>query len=134
MLLLAGCSNLSKNSAEKKVYINNQLYSLKIADTPNSRQTGLMNRETLASDRGMLFVFDQKEYLQFWMKDTLIPLQLVLLDGCQVVDLLEMAKEPDPSNPQKTYKSNKMADKAIEVNTSTFDRSLIGQSIPELCN
>jgi uncharacterized membrane protein (UPF0127 family) len=87
----------------------------------------------MAKNEGMLFIFDQKDYPQFWMKDTPIPLQLLIIDGCRIVDLIEMEKEKDPSNPQKIYKSSQKADKAIELNTATFNRSIIGKEIKDLC-
>ena len=72
ILSLSGCLNLSKNATKKKVSIDNKTFDLEIADTPTKRETGLMNRKSLPSNEGTLFVFDQKDYLQFWMKNTLI--------------------------------------------------------------
>jgi hypothetical protein len=60
--------------------------TLEVADTPEARQRGLMYRSTLADGRGMLFVFDEDADHQFWMKNTLIPLDLVFIDrGGRVV-------------------------------------------------
>ena len=47
--------------------------------TSDQHRQGLMKRKELAYDRAMLFVFQEDDRLSFWMKDTLIPLDLVLL-------------------------------------------------------
>ncbi|OGR60541.1 MAG: hypothetical protein A2X36_09965 [Elusimicrobia bacterium GWA2_69_24] len=52
-----------------------------VADTPEARERGLMFRTAMAPDTGMLFVFDKEEGLQFWMKNTLIDLDMVWLDA-----------------------------------------------------
>lgn len=48
--------------------------------TPDARVRGLSNRASLAADSGMLFVFESARLPAFWMKDTLIPLDLVWID------------------------------------------------------
>lgn len=132
-ILLTGCSNLPKNDSKKKVSIENRKFELEIADTIEEHRKGLMDRNTLEPDKGMLFIFDQKDYQQFWMKNTLIPLQVIMIDDCQVVDLIEMPKEEDPANAKMIYKSSKPANKAIELNAKTFTQAIVGQEIKELC-
>lgn len=50
-----------------------------IADTPQSREKGLMFITDLPEDKGMLFVFDEEQLQQFWMKNTLIDLDMVFI-------------------------------------------------------
>ncbi len=74
---------------------------LELAVTPEEISNGLMFRPTLPSDRGMLFLFSVARVPAFWMKNTLVPLDLVFLNGAgTVVDLIPdvqpCAAEPCP--------------------------------------
>lgn len=54
-------------------------FSIEIADDPSERQAGLMFREQMEDDHGMLFVFDQTQPMGFWMKNTVLPLDLIFI-------------------------------------------------------
>lgn len=79
-----------------------------IADTPQKRATGLMYRDHLKKDHGMLFIFDQPQAWTFWMKNTKIALDLIWLDGKKRVIHIErnipICTRTDDSCPQ--YRSN----------------------------
>jgi uncharacterized membrane protein (UPF0127 family) len=64
-------------------------FTIEVADDMHERSRGLMYRETMADDHGMLFVFDQTQPVGFWMKDTPLPLDLVFIgaDG-RIRDIL----------------------------------------------
>ena len=63
-----------------EIEIKGTKYILEVADTPMLRATGLMNRSSMDENKGMLFVFDQSSYHGFWMKNTLIPLDLIWIN------------------------------------------------------
>ena len=79
-----------------------------IADTPLKRATGLMYRDHLDKNRGMLFLFGQPQAWGFWMKNTKIPLDLLWLDGKKRVVHIErnvsICTKTDDSCP--LYKPN----------------------------
>lgn len=62
------------------------VFRVEIADTPEKRTIGLMFRDAIPPDAGMLFVFDGEEAEQsFWMKNTFIPLDLIFIRGDGVI-------------------------------------------------
>lgn len=52
-------------------------FTVEVVDTPDSRAKGLMFRESMASGAGMLFVYEKPQSVAFWMKNTLIPLDMI---------------------------------------------------------
>jgi uncharacterized membrane protein (UPF0127 family) len=60
-------------------------FSIELADTETERARGLMNRSTLGRFQGMLFAYDQPRPVAFWMKNTLIPLDIIFFDTSGVV-------------------------------------------------
>ena len=54
-------------------------FTVEVARSPEEQSTGLMNRSNLAADRGMIFPFEEPRQASFWMKNTLIPLDLIFV-------------------------------------------------------
>lgn len=89
-------------------------FFVEIADDAAERTTGLMFRETLAEDAGMLFVFEQEQSLAFWMKNTLIPLDILYFAANgEMVSWTTMV--PCTADPCETYPSAGPAQYALEV-------------------
>lgn len=124
------------------VAIGTSLFELELAVTPEARERGLMFRRHLAPEQGMLFVFPEEKPRGFWMKNTLIDLDIVYLDSeARVVSFRTMTVEPprrtDESEEQyeerlPLYDSVKPARFAIEFRAGTL--SLLdlqpGQRLP----
>jgi uncharacterized membrane protein (UPF0127 family) len=92
LFLLLFLSNLYAKEALVKCCMRNFCLNARIADTDAERARGLMGVAGLAENEGMLFVFDKEDIYIFWMKNTLIPLDIIWLDaGKKIVDIREDA-------------------------------------------
>lgn len=89
--------------------------SVEIADEPSEWETGLMFREKLPEKHGMLFVFPDEKERRFWMKNTLIPLDMVFVSSnLTIIHIVENA-QPCKKSPCRVYSSNGNAKYVIEV-------------------
>lgn len=61
--------------------LSGKTFIVELADTPEEQATGLMNRTQLAPNHGMLFVYSSPHQVSFWMKDTLLALDLLFFDA-----------------------------------------------------
>ncbi len=97
-----------------QVNIGGQIIDLEVAKTPEQMEKGLMFRRNLPNNRGMLFIFQYSMIPRFWMKNTLIPLDMVFLLKNKVQTVL--AKVPPCTNdPCKTYSPGLLVDRVIEM-------------------
>ncbi|OYU17268.1 MAG: hypothetical protein CFE34_16580 [Rhodobacteraceae bacterium PARR1] len=74
-------------------------FHVEIADTVAERNRGLMFRDTLASSAGMLFVYDEPQDVSFWMKNTLIPLDMIFADATGQVRRVHEGAVPGDLTP-----------------------------------
>src|SRR5574344_3154041 len=63
-----------------EIEINNKKYKCKVAESNEDRIKGLQGVEDMPKDEGMLFVFEKPQTVDFWMKDTLIPLDIIFIN------------------------------------------------------
>lgn len=77
-------------NARTKVRVGGVAMKVELADTPEKQTTGLSDRKSLKSDTGMLFIFPEEGFTNFWMKDMNFPIDILFFDASgQVVDFLE---------------------------------------------
>lgn len=74
-------------------------FTVEVVDTAESRAKGLMFRQDLAEDAGMLFDFKEERPVSFWMRNTFIPLDMVFVDAAGVVKSVHVNARPqDPTS------------------------------------
>jgi uncharacterized membrane protein (UPF0127 family) len=124
LLLLMACSSdpgtqPASMTQGSVVFRGTDRLHVRIAETEQERQTGLMNVMALAPDDGMAFVFDGPVTTSFWMKDTLIPLSVAFVgqDG-RVVSTTDM--QPCEADPCPTYAPSGPYTLAVEANLGWF--------------
>ena len=113
----------------QEALLDGRIFRLEVARTPAERARGLMNRESLAQDSAMLFIFQEEAYRSFWMKNTLIPLDILYLDSNGVVvDVQTMTPQVGaPDSELTVYPSAAPARYAIEMNAGLAQKFGIGQ-------
>ena len=104
---------------QTEVLIKGLSLKVEVADTAAKRAKGLGGRQALASDSGMLFIFDNPQVHVFWMKGLSFPLDLIWLNDKKVVDITKQAAPTDPRTPDSElprYQTSEQTDMVLEVN------------------
>ena len=125
----------------EKVVIVERTFKLELAADPVSRANGLMGREKLEKDRGMLFVYPRSGNRNFWMMNCLIDIDLIFLNSQgRITALHEMKKEApqgkDETNAQysrrlKRYPTRRSSQYGIELQKGSIKKLKlkVGQTI-----
>ena len=74
-------------------------FTVEVARTPEQQAQGLMNRESLGPDRGMIFPYDPPVAASFWMKNTLIPLDMIFIRADGIIARIEANTVPLSLDP-----------------------------------
>lgn len=123
ILLVAGAAGCERGSSSPQsaaaqslptvsMRIGSRTYTLEVAADEETRRHGLMGRAALPPDRGMIFVFPDEAMRGFWMKNTLVPLDILFLDrGGRVVSTHTMRPRSE-----ETTMSGGPAQYAVELN------------------
>ncbi|MFA7252875.1 MAG: DUF192 domain-containing protein [Candidatus Paceibacterota bacterium] len=97
-----------------EIIIKNSTWEVEVVTDNAQKETGLSNRKTLYSKKGMLFVFDKSAKQIFWMKDMLIPIDIIFLDENWKIVLIETNLQPQTF--PKTFGSNVKSKYVLEIN------------------
>lgn len=114
-MILAGCGGspvaqsgtatapVTGSSGPRVVLPDGSSIAVEVVADPESRARGLMYRPSLAENRGMLFLFPAPDVHSFWMKDTLIPLDMIWLDPERRIIAIERDVPPCQADPCPSY-------------------------------
>ncbi len=91
------------------------VYRLELALTPEDQAQGLMFRESLPERTGMLFIFPEDAPHQFWMKNTMIPLDMIWMDAAGKVLFVSADTPPCRADPCGTYGPEAPARQVLEI-------------------
>jgi uncharacterized membrane protein (UPF0127 family) len=118
-LIAGGCASGTSTWVE----LDGQRYQVEVADDADERARGLMFRDELAANHGMLFIHDQEEPQAYWMKNTRIALDILYFDGAR--RLVSQQRDVPPcalGNGCPPYPSNAPARYVLELNAGEAAR------------
>ena len=110
---------LVNNSLQKSPRIcnqNNNCILIELAKTKRELTLGLMFRKKLGENAGMLFDYGSPKYVNIWMLNTLIPLDIIFINNGIILKIVEGA-QPCKAEPCKLYNSEYPVNKVLEINS-----------------
>ena len=116
---LAACS---ARASGPSVELKGQRFDVEIADTEPARERGLMFRESMPADHGMLFLFDDNAVRTFWMKNCRMPLDILYFDEKYKLVSVQQRVPACRSEPCPVYPSEGAAKYVLELNAGVADK------------
>lgn len=111
---------------KKTIHLKNKILTVEVAENDEQRSFGLMQKEKLNKNEGMLFIFDEEAPRSFWMKNTYLDLSIAFFDKNKViVDIQNMPASTMVQSEFPTYESAKPAKYALEMNKDWFKTNKI---------
>jgi len=102
-----------------RIFFNQHEFTVELAETDSQKAIGLMFRKSIPEDFGMLFLYSDEDYRAMWMKNTLIPLDLVFINSQkEIVDIIQEVP-PCKKDPCESYISKEKARFVLELNSGT---------------
>jgi uncharacterized membrane protein (UPF0127 family) len=99
-----------------QISISRHIWRVEIADNDQEREKGLSGWANLDKNTGLLFVFDQEEHHSFWMKDMLLPIDMIFLDKDWRIVLIE--SNLSPASFPKMFGTAVKSQYVLEVNAN----------------
>ena len=119
MLACTACATTTSGAASPTVTLRGHVFGIELAVTPAEHARGLMDRKAMPAGHGMLFVFPDSQPRTFWMKDTLIPLDILFFDDAHRLVAMRADAQPCRADPCSLYPSEVPARYVLELNAGT---------------
>ncbi|MBU3964157.1 DUF192 domain-containing protein [Patescibacteria group bacterium] len=107
--------NNRKDMRINEVCFGDKCFEVEVAETAEQRTKGLMGRSDLPENKGMLFVFQEQGGHGFWMKNMMIPIDIVWMDKDLKITHIEHNVMPCDSDPCPVYKPNLLSQYVLEI-------------------
>lgn len=98
------------------ISVNGHELRVEIADSPEETTRGLSGRESMGTDEGMLFVFNDTRKHTFWMKDMQFPLDILWIRDGAVVEIAADMPAPKEGGLPEIYRPSETANMVLELN------------------
>lgn len=122
-LVWVHCAGQTARDKFIKVYLPDGLaVTAELAVTDDARQQGLMFREKIEENQGMLFVFEAEDIHAFWMKNMKFPIDIIWLDAQKRVVHLEHEVPPCAADPCPSYIPKALATYVLELKSGAAGR------------
>ena len=126
LLLLTGVVIISRQNYKlsqiKTACINQHCFQIEVAKTAVQQERGLMYRKSLAKNQGMLFVYPQQGIYSFWMKNMLIPLDIIWIDKNRQIVFIQNSAMPCSEVDCDFITPDTSAKYILEINAGLADR------------
>jgi|SRR3989344_2990061 len=116
-VILISCSRI-----ESKVCFKGKCFDTEIADSEEERSMGLMFRDNLDLNKGMLFVFDEEDKYPFWMKNMKFPVDIIWINEGNEIVYMHKNTPLCPENVCFSIIPNKEAKYVLEINSGIADK------------
>jgi hypothetical protein len=121
----------STQSPGNQVCFGQHCFYVEVAKTTAEREKGLMYVSSLGKDSGMVFIFDREDIYPFWMKNTLIPLDMIWIDQNHKVVFISQNVQPCKSIICPMIRPSAKAKYVLEINASAAEQAgiKVGDSV-----
>ena len=117
LILVSGCS-----SSINQICFESNCFEVEVSDNSIERTQGLMFRDSLDENKGMLFIFPELGLYSFWMKNTLIPLDIIWINkNLEVIDIKKNI-QPCVTETCNNYSPSSEALYVLEINSNLTEK------------
>lgn len=121
LIIIILSSNLNEN--KNKVCFDKNCFNIEVVSTPKELSKGLMFRESLEKDSGMLFIFPENGIYSFWMKNTLIPLDIIWINLDEKIVFIKNNAQPCQEDNCESFTPNETAKYILELNSGIAEKT-----------